>query len=100
MLTVSVTDQGIGISAEDQEHVFERFFRAVPKGGTSPKGVGLGLFICRSLVEAHGGRIWVESRPGAGSTFCFTLPKLEETEPVEEALPDGLAARAIVGSAS
>jgi signal transduction histidine kinase len=70
---VSVRDEGVGIEPEAQPHVFERFYRA--EGSASPaKGIGLGLHIAESLVEAHGGRIWVESAPGQGSTFSFTLP--------------------------
>ncbi len=75
-LVVSVRDQGIGIAPENQKKVFERFQRAAEAGLT--QGVGLGLAICRRLVEAHGGRIWVESEVGAGSTFSFTLPIVEE----------------------
>jgi signal transduction histidine kinase len=82
MLTVSVADHGMGIPPEHLEHLFERFYR-VESGGRSIRGVGLGLYICRSLVESHGGRIWVDSQPGLGSTFAFTLPAL--TESAEEA---------------
>jgi len=82
MLVVSVADHGMGIPAEHLEHLFERFYR-VETGGRSVRGVGLGLYICRSLVESHGGRIWVDSQPGLGSTFAFTLPAL--TESTEEA---------------
>jgi signal transduction histidine kinase len=71
----SVRDSGPGIAAADLGHVFERHWHAAaPSGG----GSGLGLFIAKGIVEAHGGRIWVESRPGAGSTFRFTLPLAEE----------------------
>ncbi len=70
-IVVSVKDHGEGISVEDQAKLFERFQR-LDKGGTP--GIGLGLRVCRLLVEAHGGRIWVESEPGKGSTFLFTLP--------------------------
>lgn len=77
MLSVSVADQGMGIPSEHLEHLFERFYR-VESGGRSVRGVGLGLYICRSLVESHGGRIWVDSQPGLGSTFAFTLPALTE----------------------
>ncbi len=83
-LAVSVSDQGVGIPPEHLPHLFERFYR-VSSGGRSVKGVGLGLYICRSLIEAHGGRIWVESQPGAGSTFVFTLPA--SREPAEDAPP-------------
>ena len=70
-LVISVKDQGEGISAEDQSRLFAPFQRLENAGA---KGIGLGLLVCRRLVEAHGGRIWVESRPGRGSTFLFTIP--------------------------
>jgi two-component system phosphate regulon sensor histidine kinase PhoR len=68
----SVADTGVGISAEDQSRIFERFYKA--DRSRSGGGTGLGLSIARHLVEAHGGRIWVESTVGKGSTFYFTLP--------------------------
>jgi PAS domain S-box-containing protein len=67
----AVADTGPGIPPEDAAHVFERFWQARREGR---KGLGLGLAIARGIVEAHGGRIWVESEVGAGSTFLFTLP--------------------------
>lgn len=67
----SVTDQGVGIPAEDIPHLFERYYRA--RMGKKTEGVGLGLYITRMIVEAHGGRIWVESEVGRGSTFYLTL---------------------------
>ena len=73
-LQVSVADQGIGIPAADLERVFDRMYRIEQRLTPETGGVGLGLAICRGLVEAHGGRIWVESKLGRGSTFCFTLP--------------------------
>jgi signal transduction histidine kinase len=87
MLSVSVADQGVGIAHQHLAHLFERFYR-VESGGRSVRGVGLGLYICRSLVESHGGRIWVDSQPGLGSTFAFTLPALTETAE-EEPTPRG-----------
>jgi PAS domain S-box-containing protein len=73
-LVVSVSDQGIGIAPNHLERIFERFYQ-VDGAATRPAGgVGLGLSICKGLVEAHGGRIWAESRPGVGSTFSFSLP--------------------------
>jgi signal transduction histidine kinase len=66
----SVTDTGVGISPEDRSRLFERGFRGV---GGQP-GLGLGLAIAKSIVEAHGGRVGVESEVGKGSTFWFTLP--------------------------
>ena len=69
---VAVVDQGKGIAPEDQSRIFERFYR--PQGGRRSDSVGLGLYITRMLVEAQGGRIRVESEPGKGSTFSFTLP--------------------------
>jgi PAS domain S-box-containing protein len=69
---ISVADRGKGISPEDQPHLFDRFFRARDTGRKT--GIGLGLFITRKLVEAHGGRVWVKSEPGKGSVFTYTLP--------------------------
>lgn len=69
---VSVSDEGPGIAPEDIPYLFQRFYRA--KGARKGEGIGLGLYIARMLVEAHGGRIWVESEMGKGSAFHFTLP--------------------------
>jgi two-component system NtrC family sensor kinase len=73
-VTISVSDTGIGIAPEDQPRVFERFFRSDHPLVQSHPGRGLSLSIARSLVELHGGRIWVESTPGQGSAFSLTLP--------------------------
>jgi two-component system phosphate regulon sensor histidine kinase PhoR len=90
-LTVSVSDHGSGIPTEHLERLFERFYRVEAGGqpgatsGSAVKGAGLGLFICKSLVESHGGRIWVQSERGVGSAFTFTLPALSTnlaSEPV------------------
>jgi signal transduction histidine kinase len=69
---LSVTDTGPGIAAEELPHLFERFWQA---RRTARLGTGLGLFIARGIVEAHGGTLWVESQPGEGSRFTFTLPR-------------------------
>ena len=71
---IDVTDQGIGIPASDLPQIFERFHRAANVDDRRFAGMGLGLFICKGIVEQHGGRIWVESRMGAGSTFHVALP--------------------------
>ena len=73
-LRVSVSDEGPGISLEDQEQLFTRFYRGESARQSGEAGTGLGLPIARALVELHGGRIWLESQPGAGSTFIVTLP--------------------------
>jgi CheY-like chemotaxis protein len=73
-VVVSIADTGVGIAPEDQERVFEQFRQAGDTLTDKPRGTGLGLPICREIVEHHGGRIWVESRVGVGSTFSFTLP--------------------------
>ena len=73
-LLIGVSDQGIGISLADQAKLFGAFQRLEESKLDGVKGLGLGLVVCRRLVEAHGGRIWVESKPGKGSTFFFTLP--------------------------
>jgi signal transduction histidine kinase len=72
-LRLWIADEGIGIAPADQDLVFSKF-AMLAKPGWEKKGTGLGLFITKSIVEAHGGRIWVESVPGEGSTFYFTLP--------------------------
>jgi signal transduction histidine kinase len=71
---VAVADDGHGLDADEQERVFEKFFRADPQLARQPGGTGLGLYICKELVERMGGRIGVASRPGAGTTFWFELP--------------------------
>ncbi len=73
---VGVRDKGIGIPLEKQGLLFEPFQRLEPQNSVA-SGTGLGLVVCRRLVEAHGGRMWVESQPGVGSTFQFTLPMPE-----------------------
>jgi signal transduction histidine kinase len=73
-LVVGVRDQGIGISIDDQAMLFQPFQRLEDSMRAGIKGIGLGLLVCRRLVEAHGGRIWLESEPGRGATFFFTLP--------------------------
>ena len=70
---VSVSDTGVGIAPEDQEAVFEEF-RQVGTADKKVEGTGLGLTLCRKFVELHGGRIWVKSQVGVGSTFTFTIP--------------------------
>jgi signal transduction histidine kinase len=70
---VAIRDTGVGIAPEDRERIFEEF-RRVGVGANKVEGTGLGLALARTLVELHGGRIWVESQLGAGSTFTFALP--------------------------
>lgn len=72
---VAVTDTGVGIAPADQAHLFEKFFRVKQRGSTQVKGSGLGLAIVKSIVERHGGRVWMESRLGRGSTFFIEVPR-------------------------
>jgi signal transduction histidine kinase len=74
VVEVAVADTGSGIAPEDQELIFEEFQQAGGNSGNRPEGTGLGLPLSRRLIELHGGRLWVESGPAAGSTFRFTLP--------------------------
>jgi two-component system, OmpR family, sensor histidine kinase KdpD len=91
-IVVEVADRGPGIQAGQEQRVFEKFQRAGREGG--PEGVGLGLTICRAIVSAHGGRIWVENRPDGGASFKFALPiegtapALPASEPSEPAPPE------------
>lgn len=75
-VTVSVIDTGVGIAAEDIPHLFQKFYRIDNSATRTIGGTGLGLYLCRSIIEHAGGRIWVESKPGQGSAFRFTLPRL------------------------
>lgn len=73
-VVVSVADTGVGIAPEDQARVFEQFGQAGDTLTDKPRGTGLGLPICREIVEHHGGKLWLESEVGRGSTFSFSLP--------------------------
>jgi signal transduction histidine kinase len=75
---ITVEDRGPGISDADLPRIFERYYRGQRHEG---EGLGLGLYIVRKMVEAHGGRIWAHSEAGVGSTFCFTLPRSPDSAP-------------------
>jgi signal transduction histidine kinase len=77
---VSVRDTGPGISAADQTRLFQEFQQADNAITKKKGGTGLGLAISKRIIEMHGGRIWVESQPGQGSTFAFTLPVIVERQ--------------------
>lgn len=74
-VTITVTDQGVGLSERDRERVFDRFFRVDSKLSRRTQGTGLGLYLAKAIVNAHGGVIGVDSVPGEGSAFRFTLPQ-------------------------
>ena len=74
MVTFTVADEGRGIPADKLVRVFDRFEQVMPGDATERRGAGLGLAICKAIVTQHGGRIWVESEPGVGSHFRFTIP--------------------------
>jgi two-component system phosphate regulon sensor histidine kinase PhoR len=79
MIQVSVADQGIGIPEEHQARIFERFYQVDGSARRRFGGTGLGLTIAKRIVEDHGGRIWVESKPRKGSVFYFVIPKSKDT---------------------
>ena len=83
-IVVSIEDTGIGIAPADQQRVFDKFTQVGDTLTDKPHGTGLGLPICREIVERHGGRIWVESVLGKGSTFRFVVP----LTPPDSARPD------------
>jgi signal transduction histidine kinase len=74
MVIVTVSDEGPGIATEDVPHVFDRFYRA-PTSARHTKGAGLGLFLSKSIIEAHGGKMWVDSSLDQGARLCFSLPR-------------------------
>ena len=75
-----VSDRGSGIAPDDLPHVFQMFYTTHSRGADSTPGVGLGLAICQSIVEAHGGQISAENRPDGGARFCFTIPMRGDEE--------------------
>jgi len=70
-----VSDEGIGIPVEEQARIFERFYRVDDALSRRTAGSGLGLYLAKAVIDAHGGRIWVESAPGHGASFSFALPR-------------------------
>lgn len=85
---VCVHDTGCGLAAAEAERIFERLYQVPNIDGGSAQGVGLGLYICRELVQSHGGKIWVESELGRGSTFCFSIPREQSSEAIHVLLVD------------
>jgi len=79
-VTISVQDFGIGIPKEHQDKIFERFYQVIDAEEKTYPGLGIGLYISGEIVKRHCGRLWVESEKGAGSTFYFTLPLLQEKQ--------------------
>ena len=78
VVRVDVRDNGPGIAPADQTLIFEKFVQVADASGARQPGSGLGLAISRHIVAYHGGRIWVESKPGEGATFSFTVPRTAE----------------------
>jgi signal transduction histidine kinase len=76
-LVISIRDTGAGIHPQDQDKIFDKFYRAETSPPLPAGGTGIDLAVVRSLVTAHGGHVWVDSEPGKGSTFCFTVPSTE-----------------------
>jgi PAS domain S-box-containing protein len=93
---VTVSDEGDGIPPEHLEAVFGRFAQVDASDTREKEGSGLGLAICRGIVEQHGGRIWAESEPGAGATFCFTLPMVDASAALETPPEGDEAARPVL----
>jgi signal transduction histidine kinase len=85
---IAVADTGPGIAAEEAAHIFDQFYQAAHRDLATRHGTGLGLTIAKTLVEMHGGRLWVESTVGHGSTFRFTLPVDPPVMPAAVPLPE------------
>src|SRR5947199_8220675 len=87
LVEIWIKDEGSGIAPEHLQHIFDRFYRADTSLIREVNGLGLGLAICKSIVELHGGTIWVESELGKGSTFHVFLPQQEHvSQTIEESL--------------
>ncbi len=86
-VTVSVTDQGVGLPKAEQARIFERFYRVDGALSRKTQGTGLGLYLARAVVEAHGGTISVQSKPGKGSTFTFSIPREQTREREQSGRP-------------
>ena len=84
-VVVEVADRGPGIPSGEESRIFDKFYRAKP---AREGGVGLGLTICRGIVEAHGGRIWSENRSGGGTLLRFSIPLPDQQPPVETEGPE------------
>lgn len=80
-IQINISDNGIGMSQADTEHIFDEFYRVDNTINQKVKGTGLGLTLVKNIIQAHRGKIWVESRLNQGSTFSFTLPRDKETPP-------------------
>jgi PAS domain S-box-containing protein len=78
LVQVSVIDTGCGIAKDEHDRIFDRLYQIKAGDATTEQGVGLGLYLCRELIQLHGGNIWVESEPGRGSTFSFVLPRNQQ----------------------
>jgi two-component system sensor histidine kinase KdpD len=79
---VQVADRGPGLAPEEVERVFEKFYRGQQAMAATGRGAGLGLAICRAIMQAHGGRIWAQNRAGGGACFSFSLPLAASPPPV------------------
>ncbi|GEM_PF-4490844 len=88
---IAVRDSGVGIPPEDLDKIFERFHQGGTVTTGKPRGIGLGLSICREIVRRSGGRIWAESAPGGGSTFIVALPAAAPAAPAREPRPEAVA---------
>jgi K+-sensing histidine kinase KdpD len=97
-VVISIADEGIGISPEDLIPIFEKYFRVRAATGYHIGGTGLGLPVARAIVEAHGGRIWIDSKLGEGSTVFFSLPKAQAMPEAHDRITDA-PAEAIGGRA-
>ncbi len=90
-VSVAVTDTGLGIPAEDISHLFQKFYRVDSTDTRTIGGTGLGLYLCRTVIEIFGGKIWVTSKKGQGSTFTFSLPRISPEQAAAAQQPQAAA---------